>query len=229
MDFDFGYELINEIRQEVVQKTEFRNISEEEMDTQLLSIVEDVVFEKTRHQHLRISEKKRLVETIFNSLRRFDILEPLLKDSSITEIMINGPKNIFVEKHGISQKSPLYFESSEQLEDLIQRIVSKVNRSVNEAQPIVDARLPDGSRVNIVLKPVALNGPLVTIRKFPENAVTIDKLIDIGTITKEASEFLDILVKTKYNLFICGGTGSEKQLFSMFFQISFLQMSESLQ
>ncbi len=213
MDFDFGYELINEIRQEVVQKTEFRNISEEEMDTQLLSIVEDVVFEKTRHQHLRISEKKRLVETIFNSLRRFDILEPLLKDSSITEIMINGPKNIFVEKHGISQKSPLYFESSEQLEDLIQRIVSKVNRSVNEAQPIVDARLPDGSRVNIVLKPVALNGPLVTIRKFPENAVTIDKLIDIGTITKEASEFLDILVKTKYNLFICGGTGSGKTTF----------------
>ena len=95
------------------------------MDTQLLSIVEDVVFEKTRHQHLRISEKKRLVEKIFNSFRRFDILEPLLKDSSITEIMINGPKNIFVEKHGISQKSPLYFESSEQLEDLIQRIVSK--------------------------------------------------------------------------------------------------------
>ena len=127
--------------------------------------------------------------------------------------MINGPKNIFVEKHGISQKSPLYFESSEQLEDLIQRIVSKVNRSVNEAQPIVDARLPDGSRVNIVLKPVALNGPLVTIRKFPENAVTIDKLIDIGTITKEASEFLDILVKTKYNLFICGGTGSGKTTF----------------
>lgn len=213
MSSGFSYDLIKEIRQEVVQKAEFKSISEEEMDTHLLSIVEEVVFERTRQQYLGITEKKRLVDTIFNSLRRFDILEPLLKDPNITEIMINGPKDIFIEKDGISQKTPLYFESSQQLEDLIQRIVSKVNRSVNESQPIVDARLPDGSRVNIVLNPVALNGPLVTIRKFPEKSVTMDKLIEIGTITPEASEFLQILVQAKYNIFICGGTGSGKTTF----------------
>lgn len=213
MSSGFSYDLIKEIRQEVVQKAEFKSISEEEMDTHLLSIVEEVVFERTRQQYLGITEKKRLVDTIFNSLRRFDILEPLLKDPNITEIMINGPKDIFIEKDGISQKTPLYFESSQQLEDLIQRIVSKVNRSVNESQPIVDARLPDGSRVNIVLNPVALNGPLVTIRKFPEKSVTMDKLIEIGTITPEASEFLKILVQAKYNIFICGGTGSGKTTF----------------
>lgn len=213
MSSGFSYDLIKEIRQEVVQKAEFKSISEEEIDTHLLSIVEEVVFERTRQQYLGITEKKRLVDTIFNSLRRFDILEPLLKDPNITEIMINGPKDIFIEKDGISQKTPLYFESSQQLEDLIQRIVSKVNRSVNESQPIVDARLPDGSRVNIVLNPVALNGPLVTIRKFPEKSVTMDKLIEIGTITPEASEFLQILVQAKYNIFICGGTGSGKTTF----------------
>ncbi len=213
MSSGFSYDLIKEIRQEVVQKAEFKSISEEEMDTHLLSIVEEVVFERTRQQYLGITEKKRLVDTIFNSLRRFDILEPLLKDPNITEIMINGPKDIFIEKDGISQKTPLYFESSQQLEDLIQRIVSKVNRSVNESQPIVDARLPDGSRVNIVLNPVALNGPLVTIRKFPEKSVTMDKLIEIGTITPEASRFLQILVQAKYNIFICGGTGSGKTTF----------------
>lgn len=213
MSSGFSYDLIKEIRQEVVQKAEFKSISEEEIDTHLLSIVEEVVFERTRQQYLGITEKKRLVDTIFNSLRRFDILEPLLKDPNITEIMINGPKDIFIEKDGISQKTPLYFESSQQLEDLIQRIVSKVNRSVNESQPIVDARLPDGSRVNIVLNPVALNGPLVTIRKFPEKSVTMDKLIEIGTISPEASRFLQILVQAKYNIFICGGTGSGKTTF----------------
>jgi len=127
--------------------------------------------------------------------------------------MVNGPDNIFIEKNGVSQKIPLKFESREQLEDLIQRIVAKVNRSVNEAQPIVDARLPDGSRVNVVLGPVALNGPLMTIRKFPEKPLTMEKLIESGSVSREAAEFLRILVKAKYNLFICGGTGSGKTTF----------------
>jgi len=204
-------DLLREIRQEVVQKREFN--SEEEIDGQLLSLVEEVVFERTRELHLGISEKKQLVDSVFNSLRRLDILEPLLKDPSITEIMINGPENIFVEKNGKSQKIPLQFETREQLEDIIQRIVSRVNRSVNEAQPIVDARLPDGSRVNVVLNPVALNGPLVTIRKFSETPLTMQQLIQMNTITDEAAEFLEKLVRAKYNLFICGGTGSGKTTF----------------
>jgi len=183
------------------------------MDTVLMSLVEEVAFEKTRNLHLGIAEKKKLVEKVFNSLRRFDILEPLLKDPDITEIMINGPSNIFIEKNGVSKKTSLKFDSREQLEDLIQRIVSKVNRSVNEAQPIVDARLPDGSRVNVVLAPVALNGPLMTIRKFPEKPLTMEKLIESGSITAEAADLLKILVQAKYNLFICGGTGSGKTTF----------------
>ncbi|AGC68363.1 putative conjugal transfer protein [Thermoclostridium stercorarium subsp. stercorarium DSM 8532] len=207
--------LIKEIRYEVVRRTEITNAGAggEEIDTVLMDTVEEVVFEKTRHMHLSVSEKKKLVETVFNSLRRFDILEPLLKDPEITEIMVNGPDNIFIEKNGISQKTDLRFETKEQLEDLIQRIVARVNRSVNEAQPIVDARLPDGSRVNVVLSPVALNGPLMTIRKFPEKPLTMEKLIEAGSISKEAAELLKILVQAKYNLFICGGTGSGKTTF----------------
>jgi len=213
MSFQPDIELIREIRYEVVKRTELSSVSEDEMDKLLLSATEEVVFEKTRHLHLGISDKKRLVETVFNSLRRLDILEPLLKDPEITEIMINGPDSIFIEKNGISAKTQLKFESREQLEDLIQRIVSKVNRSVNEAQPIVDARLPDGSRVNVVLSPVALNGPLVTIRKFPEKPVTMEMLTESGSITEEAADFLKILVRARYNLFICGGTGSGKTTF----------------
>jgi len=206
-------EIIKEIRHEVVKRTELLNISGDDLDPVLMSAVEEVVFEKTRQMHLGISEKRKLVEKVFNSLRRFDILEPLLRDPEITEIMVNGPDNIFIEKNGVSQKIPLKFESREQLEDLIQRIVAKVNRSVNEAQPIVDARLPDGSRVNVVLGPVALNGPLMTIRKFPEKPLTMEKLIESGSVSREAAEFLRILVKAKYNLFICGGTGSGKTTF----------------
>ena len=213
MSYRYDNELIKEIRYEVVKKTELINASENEMDALLMNVVEEVAFEKTRHLHLGISEKKKLVDSVFNSLRRFDILEPLLKDPEITEIMINGPDNIFIEKNGVSQKTSLKFNSREQLEDLIQRIVSKVNRSVNEAQPIVDARLPDGSRVNVVLSPVALNGPLMTIRKFSEKPLTMEKLIESGSITDEAAELLKILVMAKYNLFICGGTGSGKTTF----------------
>ncbi|HEY8422105.1 MAG TPA: CpaF family protein [Thermoclostridium sp.] len=213
MSYRADNELIREIRYEVVKRSELINASENEMDTVLMSLVEEVAFEKTRNLHLGIAEKKKLVEKVFNSLRRFDILEPLLKDPDITEIMINGPSNIFIEKNGVSKKTSLKFDSREQLEDLIQRIVSKVNRSVNEAQPIVDARLPDGSRVNVVLAPVALNGPLMTIRKFPEKPLTMEKLIESGSITAEAADLLKILVQAKYNLFICGGTGSGKTTF----------------
>lgn len=206
-------ELIREIRQEVIRKRDLTHISDAEMDEQLLALVEEEVFERTNGLGLGVSEKKKIVDAVFNSLRRLDILEPLLKDPEITEIMINGPKNIFVEKNGRAERIPLAFETREQLEDMIQRIVSRVNRSVNEAQPIVDARLSDGSRVNVVLNPIALHGPLVTIRKFPEKPLTMEQLIDMNSITHEAAAFLEKLVRAKYNLFICGGTGSGKTTF----------------
>ncbi len=206
-------ELIREIRQEVVRKRELTHISDAEMDEKLLALVEEEVFQRTSGLGLGVSEKKRIVDAVFNSLRRLDILEPLLKDPEITEIMINGPKNIFIERNGRAEKIPLAFETREQLEDMIQRIVSRVNRSVNEAQPIVDARLSDGSRVNVVLNPIALHGPLVTIRKFPEKPLTMEQLIEMNSITREAADFLEKLVRAKYNLFICGGTGSGKTTF----------------
>jgi pilus assembly protein CpaF len=206
-------DLLREIRQSVLRKTELSGISESEMDDKLYSLVEEAVFERVRDLHLKISDKKRLVDSVFNSLRRHDILEPLLQDPEITEIMINGPDKIFIEKNGVSKQVPLKFESREQLEDIIQRIVSRVNRSVNEAEPIVDARLPDGSRVNVVLSPVALNGPLVTIRKFSDKPLTMVNLVKMGSITKEAADFLEKLVRAKYNMFICGGAGSGKTTF----------------
>ncbi|MDD4295484.1 MAG: CpaF family protein [Ruminiclostridium sp.] len=213
MDILSGSDLTKEIRAEVIRKRELSNISDAEIDNQLISLVEEVVFDRTAGLHLGITEKKKLVDSVFNSMRRMDILEPLLKDPSITEIMINGPDNIFIEKNGRAEKIPMRFETKEQLEDMIQRIVSKINRSVNEAQPIVDARLSDGSRVNVVLNPIALNGPLVTIRKFAKIPLTMEKLIEFGAITQEAASFLEKLVKAKYNLFICGGTGSGKTTF----------------
>ena len=206
-------DLLREIRQSVLRKTELSGISESEMDDKLYSLVEEAVFERVRDLHLKISDKKRLVDSVFNSLRRHDILEPLLQDPEITEIMINGPDKIFIEKNGGSKQVPLKVESREQLEDIIQRIVSRVNRSVNEAEPIVDARLPDGSRVNVVLSPVALNGPLVTIRKFSDKPLTMVNLVKMGSITKEAADFLEKLVRAKYNMFICGGAGSGKTTF----------------
>jgi len=213
MDSIKSPDLLKEIRQSVVRKTELSGISEAEMDDQLYLLVEEAVFERVRDLHLSVSDKKRLVESVFNSLRRHDILEPLLQDPDITEIMINGPDKIFVEKNGVSKQIPLKFESREQLEDIIQRIVSRVNRIVNEAEPIVDARLPDGSRVNVVLSPIAINGPLVTIRKFSESPLTMEKLIKMGSISNEAADFLEKLVQAKYNMFICGGTGSGKTTF----------------
>ena len=146
-------------------------------------------------------------------MRRNDVLEPLIKDPDITEIMVNGPDKIFVERNGVIEETEIVFESPERLDDLIQNMVARVNRSVNEANPVVDARLEDGSRVNVVLSPIALNGPLITIRKFPENPMTIEDLIRYESITPEVASFLEKLVKAKYNIFICGGTGSGKTSF----------------
>lgn len=150
---------------------------------------------------------------LFNAFRKPDILQELLEDESITEIMINGLENIFVEKKGEIYQYEKRFVSRKKLEDIAQQIASGCNRTVNEAEPIVDARLPDGSRVNLVLLPVALNGPIITIRKFPKEGITMKHLIAWGSISREAAEFLEMLVKAKYNMFISGGTGSGKTTF----------------
>ena len=153
------------------------------------------------------------MEGVFNSMRGLDVLQPLVDDPSITEIMINGPHCVFVEQEGRLYRKDVSFETNEKLENVILNIVSKVNRTVNEANPIVDARLLDGSRVNVVLPPIALDGPTVTIRKFPEDPMTIQKLIAYGSITEEVAELLERMVKAKYNIFISGGTGSGKTTF----------------
>ena len=205
------YEIIKEIRKEVASTTDSTlDYSAEEFDIRLLEQIETICFTKDLTKSFNVSEIKYIVETIFNQMRRHDVIEPLIKDKSITEIMINGPKQVFIEKNGIISETDITFENKERLEDLIQNMVARVNRSVNEAEPIVDARLEDGSRVNIVLPPVALNGPLVTIRKFPDKPININDLIRYQSITKEAALFLEKLVKAKYNIFICGGTGSGK-------------------
>ena len=182
-------------------------------DEQMQDEIEIRVLKRGQMEYLTIEEKMELVKKIFNSVRRLDVLQELLEDQDITEIMINGPDHIFIEKGGQLLDSGKKFPSQAKLEDVIQQIVSKVNRVVNEASPIVDVRLLDGSRVNVVLPPVALDGPVMTIRRFPENPFDMDKLLELGSITKEAAVFLRTLVEARYNIFISGGTGSGKTTF----------------
>lgn len=182
-------------------------------DEQMQDEIEIRVLKRGQMEYLTIEEKMELVKKIFNSVRRLDVLQELLEDQDITEIMINGPDHLFIEKGGRLLDSGKKFPSQAKLEDVIQQIVSKVNRVVNEASPIVDVRLLDGSRVNVVLPPVALDGPVMTIRRFPENPFDMDKLLELGSITKEAAVFLRTLVEARYNIFISGGTGSGKTTF----------------
>lgn len=182
-------------------------------DDEILEVIHQVILSHRDDGYISIDTKKRLKMEIFNSIRRLDILQELIDNREITEIMINGPDHIFVEKDGAITRWHYSFESARKLEDVIQQIVSKANRIVNEANPIVDARLGDGSRVNIVLPPVSLSGPIVTIRKFPEAPISINQLIDMGAITEQAAVFLKKLVIAKYNIFVSGGTGSGKTTF----------------
>ena len=202
--------LVNEIKAAINERIDLkRNLSDEEIS----EIVEKSVFEKSREIILSTCEKKEIISSIFNSLRRLDIIQPVLEDPGIAEIMINGPDNIFIERNGKSERLNLHFESSQKLEDIIQIMVTAVNRTVNESTPIVDARLKDGSRINVVLPPIALNGPIVTIRKFPDKPVNMEKLIELGSLTAQAADTLRKLVMAKYNIFISGGTGSGKTTF----------------
>lgn len=182
-------------------------------DREFRALIEERVFEWCRSHPYTAAEKLLLVRRLFHAFRGLDMLQPLMDDKTVTEIMINDYDEIFVERYGRMAREPIAFESREKLEDLIQSVVAGVNRVVNESSPIVDARLKDGSRVHIVLPPVALKGPTMTIRKFPDQPLAMDKLIELGAITKEAADFLSRLVRAKYNIFISGGTGSGKTTF----------------
>lgn len=182
-------------------------------DEELSELIHEVLKEAASEEYLPLQEQIRMSRQLFHSFRKLDILQELVEDETITEIMINGTEDIFLERNGRIFRSDRRFLSEEKLEDVIQQIVAGTNRYVNELSPIVDARLEDGSRVNVVLKPVALNGPVMTIRKFPKEAVTMQQLIKWGSITEEVVEFLKMLVKSKYNIFVSGGTGSGKTTF----------------
>jgi pilus assembly protein CpaF len=182
-------------------------------DEELRRLIETELFRRERARRMTASERKAAVERLFHSFRGLDALQPLLEDPDITEIMINCHDEIYIERQGELQLSGIGFESTERLEDLIQNMVGRVNRMVNEASPIVDARLPDGSRIHVVLPPVALKGPTVTIRRFPAHPLGMKELIALGALTEEAAQLLQRLVFAKYNIFISGGTGSGKTTF----------------
>jgi pilus assembly protein CpaF len=202
------------IKQEIIEEVRSRiDLTKDIEDDEILDTVDELILQKGKENFLSLSEKKNLRNDIFNSIRRLDILQELIEDNEITEIMINGYNNIFVEKAGRVHPIDKQFDSEKKLEDIIQQIVAKTNRIVNEANPIVDTRLMDGSRVNIVLPPVSLTGPVITIRKFPHKPITMEHLIQIGSISREAAEFLKNLVQAGYNIFISGGTGSGKTTF----------------
>lgn len=199
-----------QIKQRVQDSLDYGNALSDE---QLMEQIEQIVFAYSRESFLTAGQKRTLVQEVFHSFRGLDVLQPLVDDRTITEIMINSHDQIFVEKDGRVLETEIRFESREKLEDTIQAIVGRVNRIVNESTPIVDARLADGSRVNVVLPPIALKGPAMTIRKFPENPLTLDDLIARQALSREAAQQLIRFVKAKYNLFIGGGTGSGKTTF----------------
>lgn len=202
--------LKQKILTETVEKIDFSGTLDE---AKVYGYIDDVLLEHDERKKYSPNEIKSLREEIFSSLKKMDILQQYLDDEDITEIMINGKDSIFIEKAGRLYKTDRSFESDNKLADVIQQIVAGCNRSVNEANPIADARLSDGSRVNIVLAPVALNGPIVTIRRFPREPITMNKLKELDSITGEAADFLKKLVVSKYNIFISGGTGSGKTTF----------------
>lgn len=189
------------------------DMSSELSDAQIGEIIDLVIMEKSREVYMSAVTKLTLRQELFNAIRRLDLLQELIDDKTVTEIMVNGADAIFYERDGRIYTWDRHFESREKLEDVIQQIVSRSNRQVNESIPIVDARLKDGSRVNVVLDPVALNGPILTIRKFPEEAITMEDLIRWESISQEAAEYLKVLVKAGYNIFISGATSTGKTTF----------------
>lgn len=189
------------------------DLARELSDQEILDEIDQLILSETPEVCLSLKEKVELRQELFHSVRKLDVLQELIEDETVTEIMVNGPDAIFVERKGKLKKWDKCFTSREKLEDVIQQIVGRCNRVVNEAMPIADARLENGARVNAVIQPVALNGPILTIRRFPDTPVTMEKLISLGSLPRECAEFLAVLVKARYSIVIGGGTGSGKTTF----------------
>ena len=202
-------ELALKVKSYVTDNLALSDLSDEELEEK----IEELTSRTIGNSYVSIEDRVAIVKKVYSSIRGLGLLDEIMNDDSITEVMINGHQNVFIEKSGKVQRMDKEFESQRRLEDIIQRIVGMAGREVNQANPIVDTRLADGSRVNVVLPPIALCGPTITIRKFSKTPMTIEKLIAYGSITPEIAHKLDLLVKAKYNIFICGGTGSGKTTF----------------
>ncbi len=189
------------------------DMSRELEDGEILELIDRMILGEPGLQYSALQEKISLRQELFYSIRRLDVLQELIEDNSVTEIMVNGPDHIFIERQGRIQQWDKRFTSQEKLEDVIQQIVGRCNRVINESIPIVDARLENGARVHAVVEPVALGGPILTIRRFPDEPITMDKLISLGSVTRECADFLAKLVQARYSILIGGGTGSGKTTF----------------
>ena len=207
MQSEYSRELFARLRAGVLETIEWTGTPD---DGQIRAQIDEALAREEQVRTMPAKQRIRLGRDLFDSLRRFDAITELLEDGSVSEIMVNRADVIFIEKNGKLQTYGRSFSSDEALADIIQMIVSKVNRQVNASSPIVDARLEDGSRINIVLPPVAVDGPVLTIRKFPTSMMTIERMVELGTLTAEAAEYLRVLVRARYNIFISGGTGSGK-------------------
>ena len=209
MQFQQEQDIVAEIKKYIAENLPLSKMSDEELEEQ----VENITAHKLENIYCSIEQRVSIVQQVYSSIRGFGLLDSILTDDTITEVMINGPDNIFIEQKGRLFKLDKKFENQRRLEDIIQRIVSLAGREVNQANPICDTRLPDGSRVNVVLPPIALCGPTITIRKFSKTPMTIERLIQYGSLTQEIADKLELLVRAKFNIFICGGTGSGKTTF----------------
>ena len=210
MQLNVTDDLEKEIRQEVMNAID---LSMDVSDEEILTLIKNSIIEKGKNRPISLADRKKIENHVFNSLRKLDVLEDLLNDEEITEIMINGPENIFIEKKGRVVHCSEKFSSEEKLNDIIQNIVAQSNKIVNESNPIVDTRLSDGSRVNIVLKPAAVDYSILSIRKFPKEQMNMERLKSFGSISEEQVELLRKLVASGYNIFVSGGTGSGKTSF----------------
>lgn len=209
MDFEKEQQFVSEVKKYVTDNLPLSKTGDEELEEK----IEEIVSQRIGDAYCSIDQRVSIVQQVYSSIRGLGLLDSIISDDTITEVMINGPENIFIEQNGRLFKLDKQFENQRRLEDIIQRIVGMAGREVNQANPICDTRLPDGSRVNVVLPPIALCGPTMTIRKFSKIPMTIEKLIEYGSITQEIADKLEILVRAKYNIFISGGTGSGKTTF----------------
>lgn len=207
---DMRNEVFEKLRRRVIESLDLsKNISDDEM----FQLIDGILTGGHKSGELTLNERVEFRRQLFDSIRRLDILQPLIEDDSVSEIMVNGPDKIFIERNGCLQEYEMSFSSLEALEEIIRRIVGRVNRVVNESSPIVDARLDDGSRVNVVIPPIAVDGPVLTIRKFDKGTLAMPALIANGTITERMAEYLKAAVRSGKNIFISGGTSSGKTTF----------------